>query len=65
MPINNFKMNIISSKLSFIIALLAISVGISAQEKKQKVDGVIAVVGEYVILGPAPPDGENALFRCR
>ena len=43
-------MNIISSKLNFIIALLAISLGISAQEKKQKVDGVIAVVGEYVIL---------------
>jgi peptidyl-prolyl cis-trans isomerase SurA len=43
-------MNIISSKLSFIIALLAISLGVSAQEKKQKVDGVIAVVGEYVIL---------------
>ncbi|WP_395057291.1 peptidylprolyl isomerase [Flavobacterium sp.] len=43
-------MNIISSKLSFIIALFAISLGVSAQEKKQKVDGVIAVVGEYVIL---------------
>ncbi|WP_244148495.1 peptidylprolyl isomerase [Flavobacterium swingsii] len=43
-------MNIISSKLSFIIALFAISLGISAQEKKQKIDGVIAVVGEYVIL---------------
>ncbi|MEO8235163.1 MAG: peptidylprolyl isomerase [Flavobacterium sp.] len=43
-------MNIISSKLSFIIAILAISLGVSAQEKKQKVDGVIAVVGEYVIL---------------
>ncbi|WP_395047386.1 peptidylprolyl isomerase [Flavobacterium sp.] len=43
-------MNIISSKLSFIIALLAISLGVSAQEKKQKIDGVIAVVGEYVIL---------------
>ena len=43
-------MNIISSKLSFIIALLDISLGVSAQEKKQKVDGVIAVVGEYVIL---------------
>ncbi|GAQ48338.1 peptidylprolyl isomerase [Flavobacterium psychrophilum] len=50
MAINNFKMNIISSKLSFIIALLAISLGVSAQEKKQKVDGVIAVVGNYVIL---------------
>jgi peptidyl-prolyl cis-trans isomerase SurA len=50
MPINKFKMNIISSKLSFIIALFAISLGISAQEKKQKIDGVIAVVGEYVIL---------------
>jgi peptidyl-prolyl cis-trans isomerase SurA len=50
MPINNFKMNIVSSKLSLIITLLAISLGVSAQEKKQKVDGVIAVVGEYVIL---------------
>ncbi|MEN9489255.1 MAG: hypothetical protein RL494_1520 [Bacteroidota bacterium] len=43
-------MNIVSSKLSLIITLLAISLGVSAQEKKQKVDGVIAVVGEYVIL---------------
>ena len=43
-------MNIVSSKRIFIIALLAISLGVSAQEKKQKVDGVIAVVGEYVIL---------------
>lgn len=43
-------MNIVSSKLSLIITLLAISLGVSAQEKKQKVDGVMAVVGEYVIL---------------
>lgn len=50
MPINNFRMNILRSKLNLTIALLAISLGVSAQEKKQKVDGVIGVVGDYVIL---------------
>ncbi|WP_300566765.1 peptidylprolyl isomerase [Flavobacterium sp.] len=43
-------MNILRSKLNLTIALLAISLGVSAQEKKQKVDGVIGVVGDYVIL---------------
>ncbi len=43
-------MNILRSRLNLTITLLAISLGVTAQEKKQKVDGVVAVVGDYVIL---------------
>jgi peptidyl-prolyl cis-trans isomerase SurA len=37
-------------KCNLVIALLGISLGLSAQEKKQKVDGVVGVVGDYIIL---------------
>ncbi len=43
-------MNIVSNKLIFIISILAISFSHHAQQKKTKIDGVIAVVGDYVIL---------------
>jgi peptidyl-prolyl cis-trans isomerase SurA len=37
-------------KINFIITLLAVSLGVTAQGNKQKIDGVVAVVGDYVIL---------------
>jgi peptidyl-prolyl cis-trans isomerase SurA len=37
-------------RINFIITLLAVSLGVTAQGKKQKIDGVVAVVGDYVIL---------------
>lgn len=40
----------LNSKLSLIIAILAITFGVTAQQKRTKIDGVIAVVGDYVIL---------------
>ena len=45
-------MNILkSNKLNFILLFfIFISMSVSAQVKKQKVDGVIGVVGDYVIL---------------
>ncbi len=43
-------MKILKSKLHLIIALLTLTLGASAQDKKMKVDGVVGVVGDYVIL---------------
>ena len=45
-------MNILkSNKLNFILLFfIFITMSVSAQVKKQKVDGVIGVVGDYVIL---------------
>jgi peptidyl-prolyl cis-trans isomerase SurA len=43
-------MNISKKKITFLITLLALSVNISAQIKKPKIDGVIGVVGDYIIL---------------
>lgn len=43
-------MNILRNKLSLIISILAISFSLTAQQKKTKIDGVIAVVGDYIIL---------------
>jgi peptidyl-prolyl cis-trans isomerase SurA len=42
-------MNIIK-KCNLLIVLLGITLGVSGQEKKQKVDGVVGVVGDYIIL---------------
>jgi peptidyl-prolyl cis-trans isomerase SurA len=42
-------MNIIK-KCNLLIVLLGITLGVSSQEKKQKVDGVVGVVGDYIIL---------------
>ena len=45
-------MNILkSNKLNFLLLFIfLISISVAAQVKKQKVDGVIGVVGDYVIL---------------
>ncbi|MEO8516088.1 MAG: peptidylprolyl isomerase [Flavobacterium sp.] len=43
-------MKILNFKLNLILTLLAVSLGASAQGNKPKVDGVIGVVGDYVIL---------------
>ena len=44
-------MNILNSRIFLTLALLTFSFGIFAQQiKKQKVDGVIGVVGDYIIL---------------
>jgi peptidyl-prolyl cis-trans isomerase SurA len=43
-------MKILNNRLNLIIALLVISLSGFAQGKKQKIDGVIGVVGDYVIL---------------
>jgi peptidyl-prolyl cis-trans isomerase SurA len=43
-------MKILKNRLNLIIALLVISLSGFAQGKKQKIDGVIGVVGDYVIL---------------
>ncbi|MGH2665874.1 peptidylprolyl isomerase [Flavobacterium sp.] len=43
-------MKISNIRINLIIALSVFSLGALAQGKKQKVDGVVAVVGDYVIL---------------
>lgn len=43
-------MNILNKKINLVVALLTLTLGLSAQVKKQKVDGVIGVVGDYIIL---------------
>lgn len=43
-------MKILNIRINLIIALSVLSLGAAAQGKKQKVDGVVAVVGDYVIL---------------
>jgi peptidyl-prolyl cis-trans isomerase SurA len=43
-------MNIVKSKKNLVIALLSFFAGFTMTAQKQKVDGVIGVVGDYVIL---------------
>ncbi|WP_310556426.1 peptidylprolyl isomerase [Flavobacterium sp.] len=43
-------MNILSKKINLILALFIVTISVSAQVKKQKIDGVIGVVGDYIIL---------------
>jgi peptidyl-prolyl cis-trans isomerase SurA len=44
-------MNIVRSKLNLLMPLFFVALSVSAQqEKKQKVDGVVGVVGDYIIL---------------
>jgi peptidyl-prolyl cis-trans isomerase SurA len=50
MPVNNCMMNIVKSKWSLVIAVFYLAIGVSAQGKKQKIDGVVGVVGDYIIL---------------
>ena len=50
MPTNNKIMNILNKSFFLTIVLCIFSFGSNAQFKKQKVDGVIGVVGDYIIL---------------
>lgn len=43
-------MKFLNFKCNVIVAALLMAFGVSAQEKKTKIDGVIGVVGDYIIL---------------
>jgi len=50
MPSINLKMNYSFSKILFTLFIFTITFSAFSQEKKLKIDGVIAVVGDYIIL---------------